>query len=156
MATVTAQILIGKSHLYQEGINPTHQIFLYENSRPLLTLSELSNGGTPASQHVTTWIPTVETMANDILLMAAVCILGHQESRAVLLKTYPDGIQNIDTLYSVPENDREHLYRMSRKALADSDMKLVVTILNGSTLINQVSKLLSCKLDLELCKAKSA
>jgi len=38
MGTLTAQFLVGKTHPNHGGINPTHYLFLSENSRPVFTL----------------------------------------------------------------------------------------------------------------------
>ena len=38
MATFTAQVLIGHSHPYHDGILPTHAIMVSENSRAALVL----------------------------------------------------------------------------------------------------------------------
>jgi hypothetical protein len=39
MGTITAQILVGSPHLYHDGLMPTHQVFLSENSRPARVLT---------------------------------------------------------------------------------------------------------------------
>ena len=43
MATLIAQILIGSSHPYDGGINPTHCLFLSENSKPAWVLKDLAD-----------------------------------------------------------------------------------------------------------------
>ncbi|TAJ44059.1 hypothetical protein [Methanofollis fontis] len=39
MGTITAQILVGSPHPYHDGLMPTHQVFLSENSRPAWVLT---------------------------------------------------------------------------------------------------------------------
>jgi len=72
MATMTAQILVGRPHTNHDGINPTHYLFLSENSRPAWVL--VSQNIFPKEQRDhsrITWIPTVENMLEDALLMIA-------------------------------------------------------------------------------------
>ncbi len=77
MATFTAHILVGHSHPNHGGISPSHALFLSENSRPTWILIPL---GLPGSESTTghnsiTWVPTVEHMLEDALLMIAVHVL---------------------------------------------------------------------------------
>lgn len=73
MGTMTAQILIGKSHPYHGGINPSHYLFLFENDRPVLTLvPENISTGRPQSSEIR-WIPSsYENILEDAILMIAI------------------------------------------------------------------------------------
>ncbi len=74
MGTITAQILIGTGHPYHGGIVPTHVLWLSENSRPAWRCHPFERSPDPrerpdAGQCI--WIPTVENMLEDGLLLAA-------------------------------------------------------------------------------------
>lgn len=71
MSVVTAQILIGNSHPNDGGINPIHKIELSEGSRPAWTLTGAGCVGGARGQSIV-WIPSVENILEDALLMAAI------------------------------------------------------------------------------------
>ncbi len=73
MATFTAQILVGSPHPNHGGINPTHSLFLSENSRPAWILVDPYPDSGPRNSRIV-WIPTLENMLEDALLMIAVYV----------------------------------------------------------------------------------
>ncbi|WP_156919064.1 hypothetical protein [Hippea sp. KM1] len=84
MATYTAQILIGRSHIYQGGITPNHVLFLSENSRSAWILRSLSR---PDFQKVFVCDPN--TLIKDAVLITAIFILKSEK----LLERLPDTIK---------------------------------------------------------------
>ena len=74
MAAITATILVGTAHQNHGGIEPTHQLLLSENSRPAYSLFAMHS-----SQPQTVWIPTVEDMLEDGLLMAGLLVVEDPE-----------------------------------------------------------------------------
>ena len=91
MATLTTQILIGRSHLYQGGLNPSHFAFYSENDRDAWIIVRENIFDNP--QKKVTWIPSRNTI-DDFFLMIAVHIL--RDSHIIELfqkykkKTKPD------------------------------------------------------------------
>ncbi len=80
MATLTAQIIVGRAHPNHGGINPTHYLFFSENDRPAWVLvPENVFGKRPLEMEKTVWIPTVEHTLEDGLLMIALHILKDRE-----------------------------------------------------------------------------
>lgn len=66
MATLTAQILIGEGHPNHDGINPSHYLFLSENSRSAWVLlpENIFSQSSKRTPKIT-WIPTVDNMLED-------------------------------------------------------------------------------------------
>ena len=81
MATFTCQILIGKKHSYDSGIiNISHTLYLSENSRPALILSPTEEfTANKQVQQKITWIPTLENMLEDALVMIGLYVLKDQQ-----------------------------------------------------------------------------
>src|SRR4051812_18434119 len=69
MATTTAMAVIGQSRPHTSGIDPAYILFLTEAFRPALQLFKIRGDGL---HHVATWIPTVDNMIEDLVLMAGV------------------------------------------------------------------------------------
>ena len=80
MATLTAQILVGSAHPNHDGINPTHYVFLWENDRPAWILVH-QNIFKEREENVgrITWIPTIENILEDALLMIAIHVCKNNE-----------------------------------------------------------------------------
>ena len=77
MATFTAQILIGAKHPYDSGMmNSSHSLFLSENSRPawILSTTDIFNENKQTQPRIT-WIPTLENMLEDALVMIGLYVL---------------------------------------------------------------------------------
>jgi hypothetical protein len=72
MATLTTQILIGRSHLYQGGLNPSHFAFYSEDDRDVWILVPENIFDSPLKK--ITWIPSRNTI-DDFFLMITVHIL---------------------------------------------------------------------------------
>lgn len=152
MGSATAQLLIGESHPHHGGIIPTHQVFLYENDRPVLQLTKVGASG---GSKVTRWVPTVQNMLEDALLM--VCVSSLRAANVIEAfkaacrgprQRIPD--ENL-CLNDIDAVVRAHLYDLSKTVLSQSGVKLVFTVLCGSTLINQLSRLEGYKFEMEVC-----
>ena len=71
MATFTAQVLIGHSHPYHDGILPTHALMVSENSRAALVLmpfrvynDEASSPDVAAPRSIV-WIPHPDHVVDE-------------------------------------------------------------------------------------------
>ncbi|MFC1895623.1 hypothetical protein ACFL0Q_03030 [Thermodesulfobacteriota bacterium] len=80
MGTLTAQILVGYPHPNHDGINPTHFLFLSENDRPawVMVNENVSEEGGSGVGRIT-WIPTIDDMLEDAMLMIALHICKDRE-----------------------------------------------------------------------------
>lgn len=155
MATMTAQIQVGQAHRYHGGINPTHYLFLSENSRPawILVSQKSFNDGKEESEiknDKVTWIPTLERMLEDALVMIAYYILKDSKVCRLVDKYVNSKSKNwVEVYEDIPENIREELYKACRSK--DNNYKMVVTVMGGSSLLGQLKVLQLYKMDLEVC-----
>lgn len=153
MATFTAQILVGQSHQNHGGIVPSHTVFLSENSRPAWILMPLRFPEAHAGRKSGTivWMPTIEHMLEDALLMIAVHVL-HEP--AIVAQTQAaagkNDITRLELSTDITPAEREGLYEQCR-ALA-YPLALVLTTLQGSTIRPQVSILKSYTIDVDVCQ----
>lgn len=153
MATLTAQILVGTGHPYHGGINPTHALYLSENDRPAWILVDA--GVIPhADQHKKriVWIPSGDHILDDGLALIAAYVLRSKEVLRALGNP-PPGAGDPCTLaeqFSDPELDA---MREATRETSFGNMKLVVTLLNESTLNAHLETLASYPLESVVCAA---
>ena len=151
MATLTAQILAGSPHQNHGGINPSHYLFLSENSRPAWVLVQQNLFNTENRQEEKiTWIPTVEDMLEDAILMIAVHVQKNQ-GILELASTFTDNIESDRLeLYEVfNESQRKQLYEKCQ--VIPNFPKLIVSFFHGSTIQSQLKVIEQYKMDVELC-----
>ena len=151
MATLTAQILIGSPHPNHDGINPTHYLFLSENDRPAWVLVDQNIIQEERSSFPKiTWIPTVENMLEDALLMVAIHILKNREIVEMAKGFYSKIESKRFELYSnLNESQRNTLYQKCREI---SDFpKVIISVFRGSTIEKQLAVLEQYKVDVEVC-----
>jgi len=152
MATLTAQILIGKPHPNHDGINPTHYLFLSENDRAAWVLVDQNIfQEEQTSFPKITWIPTVENMLEDALLMIAIHVCKNREiiehAKGFCAKIQTDRIE----MYSdLEESQRKQLYQECR-AITDFP-KIILSAFRGSTIEKHLSLLEQYKMDAEVCR----
>ncbi|MET3289309.1 UNVERIFIED_CONTAM: hypothetical protein ABID98_001879 [Brevibacillus sp. OAP136] len=85
MGTITVQLLVGEAHPNHGGIYPSHVLYLSENSRPSWILSEHNILVEPVSkQKPIIWIPTVDHMLEDALLMISCYVAKHPQITALV------------------------------------------------------------------------
>lgn len=151
MAMMTAQILIGSVHPNHDGIGPSHYLFLSENSRPAWLLVE-QNVFMSSKKRDTkiVWIPTVESMLEDALLMIAVHVLKDQGIVEVIKSFNKAALSDRLEMYdSLEEAERKLLYEKCRTIT--SFPKLVVSVFRGSTIMSQLPVLENYTMDVEVC-----
>lgn len=145
MGTVTAILHVGASHPNHGGISPSHQLLLSENSRPAWTLVDLDRQDPPV-----VWIPTVENMLEDGLLMAGLLALEDPGLAAAATTCFRHGYGERVELHSdIPDADRKRLHQLCRGI--GPVAKVVVTVLEGSTVAGQVGVLANYGLEVEVC-----
>ena len=146
MATYTASILVGHSHPNHGGITPTHELFLSENSRPAWILIPHLPVGEIRKK---IWIPSVENMLEDGLLMINALVLKNKNIRSSLTQ-FCKRISAVE-IYSVPDIERRKIYKLSRKEYEGINIKLCLSVYEQSTLKKQLIVLKEYPIDMEVC-----
>jgi hypothetical protein len=153
MATFTAQILVGSSHLYHGGISPTHCLYLSENDRPAWILINHSVVGSDLPEHSPiTWIPTVEDMLEDALLMIAVHV---RKDRGLLRQAELLGADlqsDYLEMYSSLSNAQRAQLHSACRAIKEYP-KLIVSVFEASTIESQLPVLEQYGMEVEVCCA---
>lgn len=150
MATMTSQILIGRPHPNDDGIIPTHYLFLSENSRPAWILVHQNINFSKNGHKKITWIPTLENMLEDAFLMVAIHVLENDK----VLNLGKSFTSKIDSprleLYSdLNEEQRNLLYAECK--LINNFPKLIISTFKGSHIENTLSILKEYNMDIEVC-----
>ncbi len=151
MGTLTAQILVGSPHPNHGGIEPTHYLFLSENSRPAWILVDQNLFGTQKWQKKKiTWIPTVENMIEDAILMIAIHIQNNQDI-IELAASFSDNVKSdrLELHEHFNDSQRKQLYEKCREI---SDFpKVIVSVFRGSTIQSQLEVIEEYRMDVEVC-----
>lgn len=154
MGSFTAQILIGGAHQNHDGIIPSHVLFLSENSRPALILEKLqTENDKKSAKGGLVWIPTLENMLDDAILMIAMHVLKDPEI-IELAGSFSNNLAKGDCeLYEeLSAEQLGKLYKSCRK-LKDFP-KLVISVFTGSSLNNRLKSIEKYKMDVEVCTVK--
>ena len=143
MASYTAQILVGRGHAGDnEGIIPDGTLFLSENSRPAWILQQ--------SDRQIVWIPTVEHMLEDGLLMVVLYIVQHPDLVPLAQDYLHNQEENWAELYEdIASEHLQVLYQRNRSLHWEG--KLIISIFKGSHLFSELPLLSEYSMNLELC-----
>jgi len=150
MGTITAQILIGEAHPNHGGIYPTHVLYLSENSKPSWILTEHnilveSNG----NQKPIIWIPTVENMLEDALLMISHYVTKHPQITATVSQNLNKIKEHWVQLYEAfKEEELAQLYALNKEI--SSRYKLMINVFEGSTILQQLDVLEEYGMEVEV------
>ena len=145
MGSYSATMLVGQAHPNHGGIIPTHEMYLRENDRPSWEM--MSHSSMIDKKNL--WLPSVEHMLEDGLLMINALILRNQTIRSSLTR-FCKKLSAVE-IYSIPNNEIIKLYEISRNAYAESKIKIVLSVYEQSTLVKQVTVLKDYDIDMELC-----
>jgi hypothetical protein len=154
MGTFTAQILAGVPHLYHGGIIPTHYLFLSENSRPSWTLvNQNVVDRSEDKEKPIVWIPSVENMLEDALVMVAIHVIKNKQIIDLAQKMYKniEG-SHLELHENLTESQRREIYQECRRI--ENWPKMVITVMKGSSIKRQISVLKKYLLDAEICISK--
>jgi hypothetical protein len=153
MSSVTAQILVGHPDTFHAGIWPTHGLYLFENSRPSWVLAPLAlQLPDDPARRTYTWIPTPEHLLEDGLVMVYLYALRDDGVRAVAPRSLDDAHTWRELGASTTADERVELARACRASAARC--KVVVTVLEGSSLTGRLSPLEDYPVDLEVCPSR--
>ena len=148
MGSYNASILIGQSDIYHGGLDIHYLMFLWENDRPAWNLIGYE---TDKPLHRMVWIPSIDTMLEDGLTMIAAQVLKDEAVCSLLKKKFKN-LKEVD-LGKLPEKARDELRKSTRIAFAEKNMKLVITVLRGSSIASQLASLKDYAIDIDVCKA---
>ncbi|MCD8500426.1 MAG: hypothetical protein LRY71_00475 [Bacillaceae bacterium] len=143
MGTITAQLLVGTAHPYEGGIcGITHTLQLSEGSRPAWILTTTKG----AKKTKITWIPTIEYMLEDALLMIGLYVWKDETLCQMKQQYFQNEQQNDVWLYDVIEPN--HLERMrARCREIVSTSKIVISVFEGSTIKTQLQAIQAYEVD---------
>ncbi|MGG1401583.1 hypothetical protein ABE288_27755 [Bacillus salipaludis] len=154
MATFTCQILIGQKHSYDSGIiNISHSLYLSENSRPawILSPTNILDEQNHPQQNIT-WIPTLENMLEDALVMIGIYVLKNKELTKLANQLFRQPNKNFIELYQdIDSKGLEQLYYQARKI--ESSHKIILSVFQGSSILKQLPILKHYQNDIEVCKS---
>jgi len=155
MASITALAHLGFAHPNDGGLRPEYLFQLSEGDRPGWVLDPAfvfrQDEQRLKLKRPLVWIPTLEHMAEDLLVMIGVHIL-RDEPLLDLMRGC--GIGPFTTqleLYSVPTEVRDALY--ARCQVYEGRWKLALSVLDGSSLHHALSSLSKYKFQLEVCRS---
>ena len=141
MGTFTAQILVGGSHPNHGGIIPSHMLLLSENSRPAWVLNAMNIWGDKVEeQKAITWIPTIENMLEDALLMIGLYVVKDQELVNAAGQVFCNKDKYRVELYEdITKEDLQRLYQRNQQLTAT--YSIAVSTFGGSTIDGQLKVL---------------
>ena len=151
MATKTAQIIIGSPHPNDDGIIPSHYLFLSENNMPSWQLVKENLYNEEKNKYLKiVWIPTVENMLEDGLLMVAVHVLKNKEILEIA-NVYSDKLESkrLELYSDLDEEQRNNLYQKCREL--SEFPKLIISVFRSSSIERQLAVLEKYKMDVEVC-----
>jgi len=155
MAAITALAHIGFPHANDGGLRPEYLIQLSEGDRPAWVLDVAGvlrkDDGAIKFERSIIWIPTLERMADDLLVMVGAHILHDAELLELFETCLIDPSTNQLGLYSIPAELREAMYTRCREY--EGSWKLALTVFEGSSLQRTLSSLASYKCQLEVCRS---
>lgn len=162
MATCTAQITIGGfpggwggDNL---GIGPERIMYLVEGGRAAWVLERVvHNSDEEGFTEPVTWVPHgPDRLLADALVMIAAVVEGNAEVRERLAQLFSAGKtdERGDGSYvDLTELDADSLRELEEAAATAVQSKLVVTVMNGSSVVGQLALLERCSMIAEVCMA---
>lgn len=152
MAILTASLLIGSGRDHVNGVDPTDFLFLAENGRLawILVPENLSKTGDPPPRPKVIWIPSDEDLLEDGLLMLAIHVLANEEIISLARDIFrnPD-FTALQIMKQIKPDYRQMLYDQCRKIRFHT--KIVMTVMEGSKLLDQVPILERYLVDVDVC-----
>ena len=143
MASYTAQIIVGSGGgLSNDGIIPIATLYLSENSRPGWILQQ--------GMRKVTWIPTLDNMLEDGLLMLAIFVLKNSEIIDLSNEYFHNKKVTRAELYEdITEEHRQSLYLKCRSI--EWNYKLIISVYDQAYIRSQLTILEYYSMELEIC-----
>ena len=149
MSTITAQITLGTGHLYHEGIQPDYRIDVHENSRLVLCCYGVEKRR-PIHIPRVSWLVSPQFVVEEMILMATVCALRAPNVIEKLNGCIPEDGE-FRNVYLLPDELRSELFSDCCRALENSRLKMVISLLEDCTLSLYLNKLAECPVQMEVC-----
>ena len=161
MATWTAQILVGSGHPNHGGIMAGYQLFLSENDRPCWECFPIFPprlGEVLKNEGHTVWIPPGpgSILECGLLMVALHCFdpmarLPVNKELVSSAKSMSKKIMDKFVDMSIlTDKQFKELYGMAKKIKINDSTKLIVTVLAGSSITEQLKELKKHKYDVEV------
>lgn len=149
MSNITASLLIGRSST-KDGIYATHSMYLIEDEQPVWFLQETGIEQTELEGSCVTWLPRSESILEDGLLMIALYVVKNKDF-VELAQKYIHGIggDKADLNMDVKKENLAELRNKCRNL--NFGKKVVITVLEGSAIANDLSILENYRIPLEVC-----
>lgn len=149
MGAITAQILIGQSHPYEGGlVNLEGALLLTENGVARWSLNPWGR-----AEHFSchSWIPDPGTMLEDGLLLLGLHVWKDEMLLQFADKAFQKPLNQIEMLTEnvISDQDRYRLHERCRSIL--QGRKLVITVLEGSSIKRQLDVLFQYPFEVEVC-----
>ena len=151
MAAITALANIGYPHPNDGGLRTECIIQLSEGNRPAWVLDPAYIWGTaiPRPPRQVVWIPTLDAMAEDLILMIGVHVLQDHELIQGMQEAGVDPSARRLELGSLTHDVRLPLYEHCQQI--ESSWKVALTVFEGSYLKGHLGALASYNCQLEVC-----
>lgn len=152
MGTFTTQLLVGHAHRNDGGMIPSHSLYLSEGNRPAWLIKEIDlwNDGIEKIDNVV-WIPTLENIFEDALLMIGIYILKDEQLLETAKKYFKKDINGRIELYDdIQMEDLKRLYDISRSL--KYQYKIAVTIFGSSSIEGNLKVIEKYSMDVDVCK----
>jgi len=158
MSSLTAQILAETLDPKQDPdkgeFGPTHYLFLLENFRPswiLVNQNIFDQPGVKEKRIV--WIPTVENMLEDALVMIAIHVIKNKKIIDLAQKMFENiEVSHVEVYQNLTDTQRQQIYQECRRI--EKWPKFVITVIGGSSIKRQLSVLKKYSIKAELCISK--
>ena len=161
MGSWTAQILVGQGHPLHGGIIAGYQLFLSENDRPCWECFPIFPprlGEVLKNEGHTVWIPPGpgSILECGLLMVALHCFdpMARQPVNKELVSSAKSMSKKIMDKFVdmsiLTDKQFKELYDMAKKIKINDSTKLIVTVLAGSSITEQLKELKKHKYDVEV------
>jgi len=131
----TAFIIVGSRPYITYGLpNPGYILLLYENDRPSWELVPLYP---ELKENPVIWIPTIDGMLEDALVMIGVHVVKDEKLRKLASKVFKMPLDSKIELHKAGKR-LEKLRKATREILQRYDISLIIAPLEDSTIIRQL------------------
>ncbi len=154
MGTITCIIFVGREHPFHGGIQPTHYLVFYENDVPGWVLMEYSiDKGT--GRYIG-WNCIVEHPLEEALLMIAIYVMKNDEIINLVKQVAKREVLSSNLVNPYEDIGKENLEKIfdRLRKIEINDLKLVITILQDSYLLNKIDTIKDYKVHAEICLPK--
>lgn len=152
MATLKAQILVGQSHQNHGGINPTHHLYLSENSKQAwILVPESISGDNKELDYFSRiiWIPTIKNTLEDALLIIGLYVLKDDNLIDMAERYFMDFNKNkIDVNEEISKVHLQEMYKVSREL--DYLYKIIITTFDNRVLKGQFNELKNYQIEMSI------